>query len=112
MIQKKRRPPDVASSGGPGIDQPRNGQIITPKPARPQAPPLPPDDRGEDDWTFFRARPGAATRTRFALPNEFPADFLEHGGAVAFVRVAVTRDDNGEPAWAARSVLFCSGGCA
>jgi hypothetical protein len=77
--------------------------------------PIPPnmvDDRGEDDWSFFRARPGAATRTRFPLPNEFPDDFLEHGGAVAFVRVAVTRDDRGQPAWAARSVLFRSGGSA
>jgi hypothetical protein len=65
------------------------------------------DTAGEDDWTYFRARPAATTRTRFPLPGEFPDDFR-----VAFVRVAVTRDDRGRPVWAARSVRFCEGGTA
>jgi hypothetical protein len=38
--------------------------------------------------------------------------FLEHGGAVAFVRVAVVRNDNGLPVWAARNVTFRCGGRA
>ena len=65
------------------------------------------DDRGEDDWAFFRARPGATIRTRLPFPNEFPADFIACGGGAAFVRVAVTRDDRGLPVWASRNVMFC-----
>jgi hypothetical protein len=70
------------------------------------------DNAGENDWQYFRARPAATVRTRCPLPGEFPDDFLQHGGGVAFVRVAVTRDDRGLPVWAARSVMFCSGGSA
>jgi hypothetical protein len=73
----------------------------------PAEPRLAPDNRGEDDWAYFRARPAATTRTRFPLENEFPDDFR-----VAFVRVAVVRDDRGQPVWAARSVRFCEGGSA
>jgi hypothetical protein len=51
-------------------------------------------------------------RTRFPLEGEFPDDFLEHSGAIPFVRVAVVRDDNGLPVWAARSVTFREGGRA
>jgi len=83
----------------------------TPNASTSQAP-CPADDAGEDDWQYFGRRPHVSTRTRFALPAEFPDDFLEHGGAVAVVRVAVTRDGRGQPVWAARSVLFRSGGSA
>jgi hypothetical protein len=68
-------------------------------------PPFAPDDRNEDDWQYFKRRPAATVRTRFALPGEFPDDF-----APAFVRVSIVRDDNGLPVWAARSVTFRSSG--
>jgi hypothetical protein len=116
MIRKTKRPADAAASAGPRIDPQRLASTaIDPSnnhsPDRPQAS-CPADNRGEDDWAYFRARPGAAVRTRFALPGEFPSDFLEHGGAIPYVRVAVVRDDNGLPVWAARSVQFCEGGSA
>jgi len=73
----------------------------------------PPDNRGEDDWTYFRRRPGAAVRTRLPFPNEFPDDFMEYGGGVAFVRITVERDAaTGEPTRGARSLMFCEGGNA
>ena len=70
-----------------------------------------PDISGEDDWSFFRRRPAATTRTRLVFPNEYPSDFMQHG-RVGFVHVTVVRDDRGRPVWAARNIKFCSGGTA
>jgi hypothetical protein len=73
----------------------------------------PPDVTGEDDWAYFRRRPGAVVRVRLPFPREFPDDFLEHdGGTAFFVRIAVSRDAAGEPVWGARSVTRCQGGRA
>jgi hypothetical protein len=108
MISPKRTKPASAETAGElrGIQQlgsRLNPSPNTPSPARLQAP----DDAGESDWAFFRARPGATIRTRLPFPDEFPDDFIACGGGVAFVRVAVVRDDRGLPVWAARSVMFC-----
>jgi hypothetical protein len=112
------RPPKTArpaiGDGPPLKSDERPGsldQTNIPDTANSQAPLLA-DTAGENDWEYFGRRPAAAVRTRFPLEGEFPDDFLEHGGAVPFVRVAVVRDDNGLPVWAARSVQFCSGGSA
>jgi hypothetical protein len=118
MKQKWKRPADAASSGGPrGTDRlgSRINPTNSPSANKPQAS-YPADTAGEDDWTFFQRRRGVAVRTRFALPNEFPIDFEQHcseycSGNVV-VRIAVTRDDRGEPVWGARSVMFCQGGHA
>jgi hypothetical protein len=108
---KKVRPAIAQTMNGPrGSDQ--LGSRISPSNTLSSSKPQAADDRGEDDWMFFRARPDAIIRTRFPLPGEFPDDFLEHGGAVPFVRVCIVRDDNGLPVWAARNVTFRSGGSA
>jgi len=109
MIQKKRRPPDAASSGGPRIDRKlNNGQINTPKPARPQAP----DDAGESDLDYFTARPSANVRVRLPFPNEFAPGVLDPGRA-AYVRIAIERDAYGQPKRRARRRLrFCDAGTA
>jgi hypothetical protein len=115
MISQKKTKPAIAqtmngprdsSSLGSGLDQSN-----TPSLGQPQAP-LPPDNRGESDWEYFRARPGVATRTRLPFPREYPDDFLEYGGGAAFLHIAVTRDRNGEPTWCDRRLQFCEGGSA
>jgi hypothetical protein len=72
------------------------------------------DDAGEDDETFFRARPRAQTRIRAAFPNEFPRKILKQGrGRPAIVVVAVERHPiTLEPMTRARGVIFAEGGAA
>jgi hypothetical protein len=111
MNHKTRPATAAAADRSLSIDQQLERQTNTATASTSQAS-YPADDAGEDDWQYFRRRPGATTRTRFPLASEFPDDFLEHGGAVAFVRVAVVRDGRGQPVWAARSVMFRSGGSA
>jgi hypothetical protein len=114
MIQKTKKPADAATSSGLQIEQVSTTLNLSnnPKPAKPQAPPLLADTAGEDDWTYFRQRPGATTRTRLPFLNEYPDDFMEYGGGVAFVRITVERDQQGEPTRGARSLTFCEGGSA
>jgi hypothetical protein len=71
------------------------------------------DAGGEDDWTFFSARPNVRTRTRCAFPGEFPQQILRQGrGRQAVVVVAVERNSAGEPTTRARGLLFPPGGTA
>jgi hypothetical protein len=72
-----------------------------------------PDHAGEDDWTYFIARPHLRTRIRTAFPGEFPRKILKKGrGRTAVVIVAVSRDATGQPTTRARGVLFPEGGTA
>lgn len=113
MTHKTKRPADAATSAGPRVDQRLVRTTITPtnslKSAGPQATPLP-DDRGEDDWTYFRRRPGAVTRLRLPFEDEYPACVLLPGRP-AFVRIQVERDANGRLK-RCRSLRFCKGGSA
>jgi hypothetical protein len=72
------------------------------------------DDSGESDFDYFRRYPGATARLRLPWPTEFPADFMEQRGGVAFVRITVIKRDvaTGRPTRVARSLRFCSGGSA
>jgi hypothetical protein len=117
MNPKTARPADAAASAGPRkIDQLAReiGPTNNPKPAELQAPPLLADTAGEDDRTCFGRRPGAATRLRLPWPSEYPADFIAHGGGVAFVRITVVKRDSatGQPTRVARRLQFCEGGNA
>jgi hypothetical protein len=113
MIQKTKRPADVAASAGPReIDQlareinPTN----SPKPDELQAA----DDTGESDHDFFVARPHARHRMiRAAFTGEFPRKILKQGrGHQAVVIVAIERDADGRPTRRARSLVFPNGGTA
>jgi hypothetical protein len=74
----------------------------TPKASEPQAPP---DNRGEDDATFFSRRPSVNSRVRLPFKGEFPDDLLKPG---AFVHVLlVTRDPlTNEPRTRARAIFY------
>jgi hypothetical protein len=114
MTDKTKRPADAAASAGPRkID--RLGSKISP-PNNPNAStsqaPCPADTAGESDCAYFRVRASATTRLRLPWPGEYPDDFLQRGGAVAIVRVIVTRDAAGRPMRGRRSLLFCEGGSA
>lgn len=77
------------------------------------APPSMVDDRGEDDFAYFAARPLARTRIRSAFPNEFPRKLLKPGGGrPAVVIVAIERDANGRPTRRGRGLVFPDGGNA
>lgn len=71
-----------------------------------------PDDAGEDDASFFRARPQARTRVRVPFPGEFPHRLLKRSrGRQLIVVVTVNRHPvTGEPTRRARAVLFADGG--
>jgi hypothetical protein len=72
-----------------------------------------PDNIGEDDFAYFRARPMARTRIRSAFPNEFPRRLLKPGGGrPAVVIVAIERDAAGQPTRRARGLVFPEGGTA
>jgi len=72
------------------------------------------DTSGEDDWTFFRARPETTTRIRSAFPGEFSRKILKQGrGRQAVIIVAIARDPvTGEPRTRGRGILFVEGGRA
>jgi hypothetical protein len=112
MTRKAKRPADVAASAGPReLDHLAREISATnsPKPAELQAP----DSRVESDFDYFRAHPGAATRTRLAFPGEFtPADLAEGGGLDCFVIAIVERASDGRPTRRARWLQFCQGGNA
>lgn len=112
MTLKRVRPADSAKSAGPRVDQQRlrhhNGATNSPSPEKLQAPPSPPDDRGEDDWTYFRARPGLTRRLRFPLADE-PLDMTDDIG-IALVSVRMDRDEFGQPVNRLRAVFFRMGG--
>jgi hypothetical protein len=74
----------VAASGPP------DKACFSPADARPA-----PVDRGEDDWTYFRARPALTRRLRFPLVDELPLDMTDLG--VALVSVRMDRDEFGQP---------------
>ena len=57
-----------------------------------------PDDRGEDDWTFFRRRPGINRRVRFSTDGEFgPEIAAQARGRAIIVMVAVGLNASGIP---------------
>jgi hypothetical protein len=69
------------------------------------------DDRGEDDFSYFSARPDVRTRIRAAFRGEFPRKILKRGrGQPAVVIVAIERDHAGNPTTRARSITFLDGG--
>jgi hypothetical protein len=111
---KTVRPAIAQTMNGPrGSD--RLGSRINP-PNNPNAStsqaPCPADNRGEDDYAYFTARPGINSRVRFPFENEFPVCVLLPG-ASAFVRISIDRDADGEPKRRARRALrFCEGGHA
>jgi hypothetical protein len=79
-----------SSSNTPSIDQP-------------QAPSLA-DDAGEDDWTYFRARPHLSSRKRLAFEGE-------GYDSAAFVSVRLKRDP-GLPATILRAPVYGEWGTA
>jgi len=68
-------------------------------------PPSMVDNAGEDDLSYFTARPSVNERTRLPFPGEFPAALLRLG---AFVHVLlVTRDPlTNEPRTRARAIFY------
>ena len=75
------------------------------------------DDRGEDDETFFRRRPGARHRFRLPLPGEFSAAILSEAriqarGREVVVLVVSDRDARGIPSARARGLVCLPGGTA
>jgi hypothetical protein len=78
-----------------------------PNATRPQARPLP-DDSGEGDLEFFRARPGINSRNRLVFDGEPPAALLERDdeSEIAFIRVQLERDADGKPATILREIIF------
>ena len=78
------------------------------QPDRPQAPP---DNRGESDFDFFRARPNVNTRTRLPFAGEFPPGMLEPGRSV-FVHVFLASRDpkTNAPGTRARAILYADDG--
>jgi hypothetical protein len=68
--------------------------------------PAPPDDRGEDDLTFFTRRPNVNTRTRLPFQGEFPAGLID-AERIAFVHVVTLRDPlTNEPTTRGRGVFY------
>jgi len=92
------------------VSKARNGSLRRPFADRELAA----DDIGEDDWTFFRARPNERSRIRSPFPGEFPRKILKQGrGRQAVVIVAIDRDAvTGEPRTRGRGILFVEGGRA
>jgi hypothetical protein len=71
------------------------------------------DDRGEDDFAYFTARPHARHRIRAPFPSECPPEFLTHrDGGTAVITVVIERDPNGRPTRHARGIGFILGGRA
>jgi hypothetical protein len=67
-------------------------------------PPFAPDDRNEDDLTFFSRRPSINERVRLPFENEFPAEVLKPG---AFIHVLLIRDPlTREPRTRARAIFY------
>jgi hypothetical protein len=63
-----------------------------------------PDDRNEDDLTFFNRRPGVDTRIRLPFKDEFPDELLKPG---AFIHVLLIRDPlTNEPRHRARAIFY------
>jgi len=89
------------------LSKPRNSNFISEESC-------PLDADGEDDWTFFRARPYERSRIRSAFPGEFSRKILKQGrGRQAVVIVAIDRDPvTGEPRTRGRGILFVEGGRA
>jgi hypothetical protein len=63
---------------------------------------------GESDLDYFRARRGINSRTRLAFEGEPPAALLERDDErdLAFIRVRLERDADGEPATIMREIVF------
>ena len=74
-------------------------------------PPIMVADRGEDDWTYFRARPALTRRLRFPLVDELPLDMTDDLG-VALVSVRMDRDEFGQPGKRVRAIFYREGGSA
>jgi hypothetical protein len=109
----KTAKPASGLSAGPVSNADQLGSEISPSnnpnAAGPQAPP---DDRGEGDLEFFRARAGINSRIRLPFENEFAPCVLGPGRS-AFVRILIERDADGQPKRRARRRLrFCEGGTA
>jgi hypothetical protein len=112
MNHKTKRPADAAASAGPRKTDRLGSKISSTNNANgstSQAP-CPADDAGEDDWTYFRARPGVNTRTRLPFENEYHACVLLPGRP-AFVHVEIERDADRQLK-RRRRLRFCEGGTA
>jgi hypothetical protein len=107
MIHKTRPATAATVDRSVGIKRQINGSFNTSNATRPQAPPLP-DIHGEDDWTYFRVRPGAVTRLRLPFENEYPVCVLLPGRP-AVVRVLIERDVVNGQLKRRRSLRFCQG---
>jgi hypothetical protein len=80
-----------------------------PKSDRPQAP----DNRGENDETFFRRRPNARQRLRLPFPAELPLEIWQPAAAAGVAGfVIVTRGAPGAPWTRSRQFVFAAGGTA
>jgi hypothetical protein len=91
----KHRPLDIEASS-PSKPHNRNYSPAELRPA--------PDDRGEDDRTFFSRRPGINDRKRLAFEGEPPAGVRDDN--VAFICVRLERDAAGLPATIIREIAY------
>ena len=75
------------------------------------------DNTGEDDRSFFTARPKARHRFRLPFPDEFSAAILSEAriqarGREVLVMVVIDRDASGIPSTRARGLVCLPGGSA
>jgi hypothetical protein len=113
MANPKTAKPATARHGEPVSKSEQLGGRLdfsnTPQGDEPQVP----DNTGEDDETYFRARPHLRHGIRLAFKDEFPCELLKEArGGSAVVIVAVARDTAGNPTMQVRSIVFSKGGNA
>jgi hypothetical protein len=62
------------------------------------------DDRG--DLEYFRAHPNIDSRNRLAFDGEPPEALRDFESDIAFIRVRLKRDADGQPATILREIVF------